>query len=67
MVSFEWDADRAKEVAVEETRIATTKQLTTKFVLSLLRNKAPMNLITATTKLSVEEVEKIAKENRLAL
>ncbi len=63
MVSFEWDADRAKEVAVEETRIATTKE----FVLSLLKNKAPMNLITATTQLSPEEVEKIAKENRLAL
>ncbi len=66
MVSFEWDADRAKEVAVEETRIATTKQLTTKFVLSLLADNVPLKSIVNATQLSPEEIEKIAKENRLA-
>ena len=75
MVNFEWNADRAKEVAREEGRvegreegriegsIETAKKMTNQFVLSLLKNKAPMNLITESTQLSVEEVEKIAKEN----
>ena len=83
MVNFEWNADRAKEVAREEGRvegreegraegriegsIETAKKMTNQFVLSLLKNKAPMNLITESTQLSVEEVEKIAKENKLAI
>ncbi len=67
MVSFDWDADRAKEVAYEEGRADGRIAAIKEFALSLLRNKAPMNLITETTKLSVEEVEKIAKENHLSL
>ena len=71
MVNFEWNADRAKEVAREEGRvegnIETAKKMTNQFVLSLLKNKAPMKLITESTQLSVEEVEKIAKENKLAI
>ena len=83
MVNFEWNADRAKEVAREEGRvegreegreegriegsIETAKKMTNQFVLSLLKNKAPMKLITESTQLSVEEVEKIAKEHQLAI
>ena len=75
MVNFEWNAERAKEVAREEGRvegriegsIETAKKMTNQFVLSLLKNKAPMKLITESTQLSVEEVEKIAKENKLAI
>ena len=70
MISFEWNTTRAKEVAFqegrEEGRVETAKQMTNQFVLSLLQNKAPMKLITESTHLSVEEVEKIAKEHQLA-
>ncbi len=78
MISFEWDPVRAKEVAREEAlaegreegRIEgsreTATKMTNQFVLSLLANKAPMTLITATTHLSMEEVEKIAREHQLA-
>ncbi len=78
MISFEWDPVRAKEVAreeaLEEGRIEgriegsreTATKMTNQFVLSLLANKAPMTLITATTHLSMEEVERIAREHQLA-
>ncbi len=78
MVSFEWDPVRAKEVAREEALEEgiemgfekgcneTATKMTNQFVLSLLANKAPMTLITATTHLSMEEVEKIAREHQLA-
>ncbi len=78
MVSFEWDPIRAKEVAreeaLEEGRVEgriegsreTATKMTNQFVLSLLANKAPMTLITATTHLSMEEVERIAREHQLA-
>ena len=66
MTSFEWNTARAKEVAFQEGREETAKQMTNQFVLSLLKNKAPMKLITESTHLSVEEVEKIAKEHQLA-
>lgn len=70
MTSFEWNTARAKEIAFqegrEEGREETAKQMTNQFVLSLLKNKAPMKLITESTHLSVEEVEKIAKEHQLA-
>ncbi len=63
MVNFEWDADRAKEVLREET----TKRVTNQIALSLLQNKAPIKLIAESTGLSVEEVEKIAREHQLAI
>ncbi len=74
MVSFEWDPVRAKEVAREEALEEgfekgcneTATKMTHQFVLSLLANKAPMTLITATTHLSMEEVERIAREHQLA-
>lgn len=62
MVNFEWNAERAKEVTREETE----KIVLTKVALSLLKNKAPLKLITDSTHLSMEEVEKIAKDNGLA-
>ncbi len=77
MISFEWDPVRAKEVAREEAleegieigRVEgsreTATKMTNQFVLSLLANKAPMTLITATTHLSMEEVERIAREHQL--
>ncbi len=62
MVSFEWNAARANEITKEETE----KTVLAKVALSLLKNKAPLKLITDSTQLSVEEIEKIAKENGLA-
>ena len=62
MVNFEWNADRAKEVAFKEG----AQQATIQVALSLLKNKAPMNLITDATHLSVKEVEQIAKDHQLA-
>ncbi len=62
MVSFEWNAARASEIMKEETE----KTVLTKVALSLLKNKAPLKLITDSTQLSVEEIEKIAKDNGLA-
>ncbi len=62
MVNFEWNAERAKEVTREETE----KIVLTKVALSLLKNKAPLKLITDSTHLSMEEIEKIAKDNGLA-
>ena len=71
MINFEWDPVRAKEVACEEARteerIETTKRVTNDIALSLLKNKAPMKLITESTHLSIEEVEKIAREHQLAV
>ena len=83
MVHFEWNATRAKEVtreeALEEGRAEGREEgraegraeervaLTTQFAVTLLKNKAPMKLITESTHLSVEEVEKIAKEHQLAM
>lgn len=67
MVNFEWDPIRAKEVACEEEREETTKRVTNQIALSLLQNKVPLKLITESTRLSVEEVEKIAKEHQLAI
>ena len=71
MVNFEWNATRAKEVACQESRaeerVETTKRLTNQFVLALLQKKASMDFITDVTHLSVEEVEKIAKEHQLAI
>ena len=63
MVNFEWNAERAKEVIRQEER----EELTTQFTLSLLKNKAPMHMITDATHLSIEEVERIAKEHQLAI
>ncbi len=63
MVNFEWNAERAKEVIRQEER----DELTTQFTLSLLKNKAPMHMITDATHLSIEEVERIAKEHQLAI
>lgn len=63
MVNFEWNADRAKEVAFNEG----AQQVIVQVAISLLKNKAPMNLITDATHLSAEEVEKIAREHQLAV
>ncbi len=71
MISFEWDATRAKEVALEEGRvegrIEERVELTNEFVLSLLKNKAPMHFITDATHLSAEEVAQIAQKHGLAI
>ena len=75
MVHFEWNATRAKEVTREEAlaegreegRAEERVALTTQFAVTLLKNKAPMKLITESTHLSVEEVEQIAKEHQLAM
>ncbi len=71
MISFEWDATRAKEVAHEEGRvegrIEERVELTNEFVLSLLKNKAPMHFITDATHLSAEEVAQIAQKHGLAI
>ena len=75
MVHFEWNATRAKEVTREEAleegreegRAKERVALTTQFAVTLLKNKAPMKLITESTHLSVEEVEQIAKEHQLAM
>lgn len=75
MVHFEWNATRAKEVTREEAlaegreegRAEERIALTTQFAVTLLKNKAPMKLITESTHLSVEEVEQIAKEHQLAM
>ena len=63
MVNFEWDADRAKEVIRAEERA----ELTTQVAISLLKNEVPMKFITDATHLSVEEVQKIAREHQLAV
>ena len=83
MVHFEWNATRAKEVtreeALEEGRAEGREEgraegraeervaLTTQFAVTLLKNKAPIKLITESTHLSIEEVEKIAREHQLAM
>ncbi len=53
--------EEARAEAREEDRKKTNR-----FVLSLLKNKAPMYFITDATNLSVEEVERIAREHQLA-
>lgn len=63
MVNFEWDPIRAKEVACEEERA----ELTTQVAISLLKNEVPMKFIIDATHLSVEEIQKIAREHQLAV
>lgn len=62
-ISFTWDPVRAEQVLREET----AKRVTNQIALSLLQNKAPIKLIAECTRLSVKEVEKIAREHQLAI
>ena len=67
MVNFEWDPVRAKEVTREEGFAEGEKKMAIQVTLSLLKNNIPVHFITESTHLSVEEVEKIAKDHQLAI
>ncbi len=67
MVNFEWDPVRAREVTFEEGLAEGEKKMAIQVTLSLLKNNVPVRFITESTHLSVEEVEKIAKDHQLAI
>lgn len=62
MVNFKWDQKRALEVAKEDSRYDAMVEV----AISLLKKGIPLNVITDSTKLSVEEIRKIAEANHLA-
>lgn len=71
MVNFKWNQKRALEVAKEDgiadgISIGTHNAMMD-VALNLLKEGIPIRVITDSTKLSLEEVRKIAKDNGLAL
>ena len=71
MVNFKWDQKRALEVAKEDgiadgISIGPHNAMMD-VALNLLKEGIPIRVITDSTKLSLEEVRKIAKDNGLAL
>jgi len=62
MVNFKWDQKRALEIAKEDGKHNAAFEIT----LNLLKKGLPLGTITECTKLSPEEVRKIAKDNGLA-
>ncbi len=79
MVSFKWDNERAIHIAKEEYlaigeergeargEARGIKKGIMQATVRLLQNNAPLSLITASTGLTPDEVEQIAKENGLTL
>ena len=66
MVNFKWDQKRALEVAKEDGISIGTHNAMMDVALNLLKQGIPMKVITDSTKLSLNEVRKIAKDNGLA-
>lgn len=67
MVSFKWDDKRALEVAKEDGEAIGEKRTVTRIVLSLLKKgKLSIADIADSAGISVEEVQKIARDNKLA-
>ena len=66
MVNFKWNQKRALEVAKEDGISIGTHNAMMNVALNLLKQGIPMKVITDSTKLSLDEVRKIAKDNGLA-
>lgn len=63
MVSFKWDNQRALEIAHEEAKQETRCEV----ALDMLKHDFPINLVASISKLSLEQLRKLAQAHHLTV
>ena len=63
MVSFKWDNQRALEIAHEEAKQETRCEV----ALDMLKHNFPLNLVASISKLSLEQLRKMAQAHHLTV
>ena len=70
MVSLKWDANKAKEIAIEEGRAEGRAEgkasALSEVAITLLKKSYPLPVVSDITHLTTEEIKRIAKENGIA-